>query len=504
MVEATSDPSRGAGRIAAILEVAERRAPLIALGYVLCLAALRLSFSPFLEVDEAEFVGRVDLRLVYDNAHPPLFNWAMRGALELTDWRWALSAALVKYGCLALFHLAVWDSARRLAGPRAGLLALAASAFLPQVVWMSATTLAHSIMVMAGAALTVNAVIRALERPSLAAGAAIGAAACVGALAKFNFALFLIPFCAALWWSPEVRRRLGGRVALAGAIVFCLLIAPSYLAAALSLDESASRIVKLYRDAGPFSAIDPPYLGVDGFLATLVAALAWAGPALAIWAVARRAEQPDAPLSTLWRGETVAASDAGAAWRRAASIALARSALWGLALFAAMALLTDIHAVHERYLTPILAATPVALATLAPLSRARPAVIGLAALAYIAALIGFAAQVGFSKHRYAAPYAEIAAAIARDAGSPAPIRAAKHDDAANLILALGWTGARAPRYAPIDDAALLVWRGEGAPPGRIRPRGFAPVGPRVQARADYANLSGAEFVISFQRFARKP
>ena len=104
-------------------------------------------------------MGAVDLRLVYGNSHPPLYNWLVRGALEATGWNWALSVALVRAALLAATYLLVFDAARRLAGVEGGVLAVAAAALLPQVSWMAAHTLAHSILVMAAAAGVVHALV---------------------------------------------------------------------------------------------------------------------------------------------------------------------------------------------------------------------------------------------------------------------------------------------------------------------------------------------------------
>ena len=73
-------------------------APFAVIAYCLALTALRLSFAVSLEADEAEFVGRADFRLIYDNAHPPLFNWATRVLLPFTGWSWPDALAILKFG----------------------------------------------------------------------------------------------------------------------------------------------------------------------------------------------------------------------------------------------------------------------------------------------------------------------------------------------------------------------------------------------------------------------
>lgn len=459
-----------------------RWAPAAIALYALVLVLVRVQLSPFLEVDEAEFVGRVDLRLVYDNSHPPFFNWLARAALEVTGWDWPLSLALVKYGLLGAFHWFVFDAARRLGGDRAGVLALSASAFLPQVVWMSAVTLAHSIAVMACAAGVVWAASRLSQSRRLELYLALGAFAAAGALSKFNFALFLAPFLAAIALDPAHGAILRDRRAWAALGLFFVLIAPSHLAAALNLADSAGRIEKLYRP-GDLAWLDPPLLGVDGLVTLVVAFLAWAAAALAVWAIARR-------LDGAWRLEPPSAG-----FERV----LGRAMALALGLFAAIVLFADMHKVEERYLTPLLTPLPIFLAVAWPLRRSALAVTALASTLYLAVAPSFWAMAAFGKHRFGLPYAAIAESIAAAAPEPLPIITARHDDAANLILALGWTGAASPAYAPIQDAALLVWRGAGDPPLRFAPERFAPEGSTQTYSGRYANAYDGDVVYSFQK-----
>lgn len=477
-----------------------RVAPLAIVAYCLALAALRLALSPYLEVDEAEFVGRVDLRLVYDNSHPPLFNWLARIALETTGWRWAGALAIVKYGLLAAFHWFVFDAARRLAGPRAGVLALAASAMLPQIVWMSAVTLAHSIAVVACAAGVVWAATRAREAKSWGPHLALGALAAAGALAKFNFLLFLAPFLVAVALDPRWRPVVSGARAAAAAAVFALLAGPSYVAALLHLGDSASRIGRLYRPDGALAWIDVPYLGVDGLLSLVIAALAWAGLAVVVWGVAVWAERRAARRDRL--GGDAVEQDEGAE----AADALGRAMVFALGAFAVIVLLSDMHKIEERYLTPLLAPLPVYLAARRPLRRAAPVVLGVAAAAYLAVFPGFAGMANFGAHRFGYPYDAVAAQIrtaAQAAGwDEARILSRRHDDAANLTLALGWEGSRTPAYAMIDERALLVWRGRGAAPPNLAPEGFIAIGAPQRVAEGFINFRAGGVAYSFQLFER--
>ncbi len=477
---------------------AVRRAPVLIGLYILALLLLRLSLSPFLEIDEAQFVGHVDWRLVYDNSHPPLYNWLLRLLLEATGWIWPLSTALLKYGLLAAFYLLTWDAARRLAGAEAGLLAVAAAAFLPQIVWQSAHTLAHSIMVLTGSIALAHAAILVAERQTVGRYAWFGVAAALGALAKFNFFLFAAPLLVFIAADRDLRARVLKRGAWIALAVFLGLCGPVLVAAAFEIESSTARLSKLY--AAPDGAwYDAPGVGLDGALSLFVASLAWAGPLALVWGLAR------------WRGED--ARSGAAPWFRpreqaALPRALGRAMLGGLIVFGLVVLAADMHKVHERYLTPILAALPIWTVVAFPLrGAAQRYVLAGAAIVFVGVLAGIAAMVQTQTHRYAIPYraiaGEIAAAVARGDAAPAPILARRHSDVANLTLALGWEGSASPAYAPIEDRALLVWRGEGPAPESEVPNGFRPVGAPLTARAPYANLRDDAFVLSFQLLTRR-
>lgn len=333
----------------AALETWSRRAPWLILAYAAGLAALRVWLSPFLEVDEAHFVGQLDLRLAYGNSQPPLYNWLFRGAWEIAGGRWALAAALVKFPLLAAFHLLSWDAARRLAGPAAGLMAAAASAFLPQIVWMSPLTLTHSVLVLAAAAAVVHAGALLAVTPRAKRGVGLwlwlGAAMALGAMAKYTFALMLGPFLLALLVTPGTRGLVADRRFLVSLAAFAALAGPSIAAAALQVRQTTGRMSKLFSEEGSTAGLDVPGIGLDGFLSLIQAGLAWAGPALVVWWLARRRAQPQA--TSLREGADAYVE------------ALGRAMALGLALFAVIVLAGDMHRVRERYLTPMLAPLPV-------------------------------------------------------------------------------------------------------------------------------------------------
>lgn len=452
-----------------------RWAPWLILGQVAVLAALRITLSPWLEVDESEFYGITHLALTYGNSHPPLYNWLMAGALALTGDNWAVSAALVKFPLLGLFHLLVWDAARRLGGMRAGMWALVAGALAPQIVWMSALTLTHSILVMAGAAAVIHALAVLRGSRAISAWIWLGLAISLGALGKFNFALFVIPMLAAMLIVPGTRPILMARRAWISAAVALVCVGPAVIAAAMDLAGSAGRMRKLFSEAGATSGLDVPGLGLDGALSLLQALGAWAGPAALVWIIARR------------QGPRGAAPSDAAAFLRALALAMAIS----LAVFALIVLAADMHRVRERYLTPMLIALPIWLAVARPLGRAWPARLALAA--HLTAAVGVAGVATLSPHRLAYPWASLAGDLSSALPGAEAVIGARTADGANIALALGLPVVR-ERAAP-DGPVLLIWVKDRPPPARLAAM-LGPDAPRTVVRAPMTNLSDKEIVFS--------
>ncbi|WP_117434482.1 ArnT family glycosyltransferase [Acuticoccus kandeliae] len=423
--------------------------------YVALIFVVRLSLSPYLEIDEAQFLGAVDLRFVYGNSHPPLYNWLVRGALEVTGWRWALSVALVKAVLLAATHLFIFDAARRILGTGGGIVALAAAALMPQVSWMSAHTLAHSVLVMAASAGIVHAVVRIAVRPTAGAFIALGLTAGVGMLAKFNIALLIAPLAIALVADPFMRARIRRPAALWAPALFVLLAGPALVASALHFAASTERMEKLYRHS-LFAPVDLPLVGIDGLLALLLAILASGGIVLGLILLFGDRMSPlgeitDAVRRTLWRTMGI-----------------------GLAGFALFIFATDMSAVAERYLTPLMMPLPVLAAISLSTWRWRGILILTGAIAFLAVPVGMAGMVAFDKHRWARPYDAVATEIAASAPVGAiTVEGAAEDLAANITLGLRRAGRTAAvvtdRLSAPGPVLVRVWAGHDPLPDDFWP-----------------------------------
>lgn len=464
------------------------------IGWVVALSVLRLALSPFLEIDEAQFVGAVDLRMVYGNSHPPLYNWLVRGALELTGWRWPPALALVRAVLLAATLLLVYDAGRRIGGRPAGLVALAAATLMPQISWMSAHTLAHSLLAMAGAAAVLHAVTIIVRTPAPLAFVWLGVAAAVGVLGKFNVALLLVPLAIAVAREPVLRSRFVRPSALLAPATFAALAGPALVAAVWQPRMSSERLAKLYEE-GPFTAIDVPVLGLDGVLSLALSAVASAGVVLVLIAAFGRTVPPALGPTAL-------------AVRRALWVTLAL----GLAGFALGALASDLSLVHERYLTPLLMTVPLLAGMHLSASRHRARIIAAGVVVLLVVPFGIAGMVAFDGHRFARPYDALALPLAAALPQgPVTVIAPAPDLAANLTLALRRMGIHAAvegdRMSGVTEARTVVRVRSGIGPFR----GDPPVAvarlcerATVRAEAPLRNLTGRTLAITAIIYAACP
>ncbi len=460
----------------AIDRISARTVVAAVVAYVVLLMVLRLSLSPYLEIDEAQFFGQVDFRLVYANSHPPLYNWVLRLVLEATGWNWPLSVALVKGVLLAAIHLLVFDAARRIGGVPAGIGALAVAALCPQISWMAAHTLAHTVMVMAGCAGIVHAAVVIWQRPRALAFVWLGVAASIAMLAKFNGAILLGAAAVVALSTPERRAaawRHRGGVALA-AVVFAVLTGPSLVAAGLAIEASTGRLSKLFRPTWA-SAGALPGVGSDGASLLTVGARAWGAAALGILALTAQVALPG-PLKC-WRNALVATVAVG----------------FGATLVGV--LVSDGRQMPERYLSPFFMPLPVAAGLALTAFRWRAVVRLAGGVAFVAVPIGVAGMVLFDKHRFAYPHGELALAIAPDLpeGTLA-VWGGRPDFAANMTLALRRAGRMAhaaeDRMAPGADHVLIVWQGGEVPGSDEVDRPFDECRPGPVATRPYRYFSG--------------
>ncbi|MGH6861842.1 MAG: ArnT family glycosyltransferase [Phyllobacterium sp.] len=463
-----------------------QRVPRAIAVYIVLLLALRLCLSRFMEIDEAEFVGAVEFSWIYGNSHPPLYNWLVRLALEITGWNWVFSTALVRLSLLGLYHWLSFDAARRLAGDRAGVLALAASAFLPQIVWMSMQTTAHTILVIAAAVGMVHALSLLRQGRGTTAFIWFGIWAAIGALAKYNFFIFLGSFLLAAAWTPSIRRQFYRRPLWISIAIFVAAFTPIAVASIKApLAATAGRMSKLAQPMEYLELIDLPKVGVDGLLSLCLSAFLWAGPAIIVFAIGRTRDHPrpapdgDNDVRTL----------------------LFRTMLIGLGAFALLVFVADYHSVAQRYMAPILAPTAILLALRFSQVLGARNLLFLAVLLYVLAPLAYSAVALLGTPRFTFPFDAVGGAIRAQNPAPATIVSNRQDDAANISVLLHWP----PERGTASDI-VLVWQGDEEPSGGLMlrlPADALPIGPVTRVKAPYRNFSGELQTFSFQRYTSK-
>jgi 4-amino-4-deoxy-L-arabinose transferase-like glycosyltransferase len=344
-----------------------------------------------------------------------------------------------------------------------------------------------------------HAVVTIAERGRIGGFVWLGIAAAIGALAKYNLFLMLAAVLLAAFSVPSIRTRLfTPRLAVSFAIL-ALLTAPHFWWAVQHLGETTQRLEKLDRENPAFTALDLPFLGIDGVLDLALAIAAWGGPLLAVWFALRHLSRKEdsAPAAT----DEKRVGDFGRLFGRTAMI--------GLGVFAGIVLFGDLHSVQERYLTPVLMPLPFWLAFSWPLEmRPRASLRFIGAGAVIAGLMvtAWPLWIVFGREQFAYPYAAVAEALAGAIPGPFTVLAPHDKFGANIAIRLD----RAKRWegGPPPDQVVILWE----PKNGRTPRGLiARLGDGFEPRSDvmtlnypYENLSGQEAQLNAQLYARKP
>jgi len=482
------------------LERLARWTPLFILVYFTAQFLIRVGFSSNLEIDESQFVGQTQLALGYGDSHPPLYNWLITGALALTGGYWPAAVALVKNVLLAGTYLLAFHTARLITGRAlTGLIVAGSLLLVPQIVWKSQVTLAHSILVMFAVVASLHAVVCIVRRGDLASFLWLGLASAIGALAKYNFLLVFAAILIAAATIPAIRARLFVPKLGYGGALFALLFGPHFVWALQHLRQSTERMAKLERANSDFGLIDIPGLGLDGFLALLIAAAAWVGPLALAWFAVRyfsRAEDPETGIP-LAEDTQIFAQLFG------------RTAAIGVGAFAAILLAADLHSVHERYVTPLLMPVPFWLALGWPLERRAYAPVRLLRLSAALALLMVTAWplwILFGREHFAYPYRSFAAALKAAGPEPLAVLADQRKVAANIAIKLDdavmWEdGMR-------RDKVVVLWgtKAGDMPKSLVAGlgEGFEPRGEVMTMTYPYDNFSGQKARLNAQFYARKP
>ena len=482
------------------LERVARWTPLFILLYFAAQFLIRIAFSANLETDEAQFVGHTALALGYNNSHPPLYNWLVAGALALTGDSWPAALALVKNLLLAGAYLLSFDIARRVTGRAlTGSIIVASFLLIPQIVWKSQITLAHSVLVMFAVVAIMHAVVRIVERGDTLSFAWLGLAAAIGALAKYNLFLMLLAVLIAAVTIPPIRSRLFTlRLGVSFALL-AALTAPHFIWAFHNLDQTTQRMVKLERENPALVGIDLPGIGIDGVLDLAVALATWVGPLLIAWFAIRY----------LSRNDQAAPSPTGDEKVHAFAQLFGRTALIGFAIFAVIVLAGDMHSVRERYLTPLLMPLPFWLAFSWPLEayrRAPSRFLGIGAVVAALMVTAWPLWIAFGREQLAYPYEAFATALEQAVSGPFTVLAHHDKYAANIAIRV--EGATMWEDGAHPNQVLILWdpKSGRTPSGLIAKLGkaFEPRGDVMAMIYPYDNLSREKARLNAQLYARRP
>lgn len=169
--------------------------------------ALRAFLFPGTGADDAEqLVHSQTWAWGYGPRNPPLFTWLVIGAQQVFGITVA-SVVFVKFTLLGGALLLLYRIARRMLGDeRLAALAVLAPLGFYYVAWDIVFNFTHTAMLTFGVCLTVQAFLSLAERPDWRRYLVFGAAVGIGALAKYNYLIFLGAFLAAALTDPALRR----------------------------------------------------------------------------------------------------------------------------------------------------------------------------------------------------------------------------------------------------------------------------------------------------------
>ena len=422
--------------------------PYVLCGYFLLHFIVRIFISPNLEVDEAQFVGSTDFQLLYNNSHPPLYNWLVRVMLELTGWSWSIALPLLKNILLLGMYLLAFDLIYRISKSHVSAVTVVLTfLLLPQIVWQSQVTLAHSVLVAFACVALLHSLVLVVQKGRWKDYIWLGLATVIGIFAKFHFLIFCVAIILVFASNSDMRKHFSWKkTSLSFSIIF-LLTLPIFLSVIFNLSQSTARMKKLYRES-VFSSFDLPYVGVDGVLSFFGAFFAWCGPLLVFYLVMQLLKRisiespiyPDAETNFFVK-------------------------LFGLTsviaslIFITAVFFADMHFVHERYLTPVLMAFPFWFVLRFPFSNevaVSSGLIRLVSIIMIGVLIGSSAMVMFGKHSLSYPYDEFAKGLEEKFGTGIHILAARDRDYGNLVKNI--SGAMVVHTSDTPKHLVLVWR----------------------------------------------
>ncbi len=273
---------------------------------------LRTAISPTANLDEAEQLMLTQEWTLGYGPQPPLYTWLQSAVFALTGVS-IFSLALLKNALLFGTYSLTYFAARMATGRhQAGVAAALLLFFIPQIVWESQRDLTHSVLASTLAVATFLALLRAQRNRGLPAYLALGAVIGLGALAKYNFALWAAGLLVAALTMAEFRGAILNWRAIPALLLAAAIVAPHGAWAWKNRDQvtrTASKLQMHANDGGnasapqtAASALRARARGLAKMLWAVVRFIAPAGIVLAVFvwpARARLLNQRAVPASRL-------------------------------------------------------------------------------------------------------------------------------------------------------------------------------------------------------------
>jgi 4-amino-4-deoxy-L-arabinose transferase-like glycosyltransferase len=189
--------------------------------------ALRAFLFPATGADDAEqLVHSQDWAWGYGPRNPPLFTWLVILSQQVFGVTVA-AVVFVKFALLGGALLLLYRIARRMLGDeRLAALAVLAPLGFYYVAWDTVFNFTHTAMLAFSVCLTVHAFLGLADRADWRRYLLFGAAMGIGALAKYNYLIFLSAFLAAALTGQTLRRAALDRRMILAIAAFSAIVAP--------------------------------------------------------------------------------------------------------------------------------------------------------------------------------------------------------------------------------------------------------------------------------------
>lgn len=254
----------------------EKQKDLVAIGIILlyCLvyAALRLSVSSSMDMDEAEqFINGSVYSWGYSN-QPPVYTWIVKTTSSLFGMN-IVTLITIKYCLMFCFYFSFYLISRTFWDTKKSLVITGSLLFFYTYAYDFNRHLSHTILVTALASITSLLYIHLVLKRSISFYLLFGASIGFGIISKYNFVFFLTALILASISSKEGRSIIFGRRIFLSVLICCLIILPHFLwlihhefqSMHHALLKAHSGELKLHSLQGLFIVIGSSFYGIVTF-----------------------------------------------------------------------------------------------------------------------------------------------------------------------------------------------------------------------------------------------